>query len=503
MFARFRLFTVALFLPALALAEDPRFTPERFCDNERKLTVAVDEAVLQGWVSAENGLALCLVRDPALPPEFQPLLNLPLPDQLNVLRGMLVMASDPVAFGMTFQEGSDPEIAAFQMAAMNAQGNDGSRGHAFHWYGHPENNAGVVRVITTGGPAPGYFKSATNPDVNLYGEFILPTRLNEATDLRELAPVPTPPVPAASGAAATASDQGRKPETTPGVGPPSQREATPGEPPATKLYPAILAIEGLQGNIGMYRWWHQAFADAGYIVFAFDFTGQGMSGGSDGDTDATRVADAIRALDYMLEESPFARHIDRTRVGVIGHSMGAMTTLEMTDALQRQVNAGERESMPMQAAVPAAPISEKSSEFLPENALIPLMIQTGDHDGPIAPIPFVNPEVVRPVYNKLSGDRAMIVADAATHAQHTNYPILPTESHGREIAALYSLAWMDWYLKGEKRRVGDAWVLKYAHPRLSYLHTSEIDMDDEVLILKPGTVPADSLEPVAREVGTP
>ncbi len=58
------------------------------------------------------------------------------------------------------------------------------------------------------------------------------------------------------------------------------------------------------------------------------------------------------------------------------------------------------------------------------------MIQTGDHDGPVAPIPFVNPAVTRAVYDKLTVDRALTVTDAASRAQATNYPLLPTWSLG-------------------------------------------------------------------------
>ena len=76
------------------------------------------------------------------------------------------------------------------------------------------------------------------------------------------------------------------------------------------------------------------------------------------------------------------------------------------------------------AAVAAAPISEIQAVF--EGNPIPVIIQTGDHDGPIAPIVAVNPAMVRPVYDKLANDRAFIVADAASHAQHTNYPLLLT-----------------------------------------------------------------------------
>src|SRR3546814_5329208 len=34
-------------------------------------------------------------------------------------------------------------------------------------------------------------------------------------------------------------------------------------PPSDGPFPVILALEGVNTNVAMYRWWHQAFADAG------------------------------------------------------------------------------------------------------------------------------------------------------------------------------------------------------------------------------------------------
>jgi hypothetical protein len=133
----------------------------------------------------------------------------------------------------------------------------------------------------------------------------------------------------------------------------------------------------------------------------------------------------------------------------------------------------------VKAAVAAAPISEDSAPF--EANPVPVMIQTGDHDGPIAPIPFLNPAVVRPVYDKLTQDRAFIVAEASSHAQHTNYPLLPTASWGLEIAALYSVAWMDYHLRGD---AAAAAVLTAAHPHLSYLWDSEVQLGDAVTVMR-------------------
>lgn len=328
--------------------------------------------------------------------------------QLNSLlsplpKAQLATAASPVALGYTVSDALDPRIVEFQSRALAAQLTDGSRiDQGFHWYGHPDHNAAVALV-------PVSFRNRYG--TRLYGEIVLPRK---------------------------------------------------GLVPATaRKYPVVLALEGLNTNTAMYRWWHQLFADAGYLVFAFDFSGQGRSDDESEGDPGNNIEEAQDALTYLLEQSEVRSFLDASRIGVIGHSMGAIATMGLQEVEPR-----------LKAAVAAAPISEMSAPFTANP--IPVMIQTGDHDGPIAPIVFVNPAVVRPVYDKLTQNRAFIVADAASHAQHTNYPLLPTSTWGREIAAQYSLAWMDFHLLGSAEALKQ---LQTAHPRLSYLHASEVVID--------------------------
>jgi dienelactone hydrolase len=325
-------------------------------------------------------------------------------------RQQLAGVVDPIALGYTLSDITDPALLEFQIRAMAAQLNDGSRiDQVFHWYGHPENNKSVALV-------PVEFQNRYG--TRLHGEIVLPKR--------------------------------------------GQTEAT------AQKYPVILALEGLNTNTAMYRWWHQLFADAGYLVFAFDFSGQGRSDDEVQGDPGNNIEEAQDALTYLLNNSPVRQFIDPARIGAIGHSMGAIATMGL-----------QAEEPRLKAAVAAAPISEIQSVF--DKNPIPVMIQTGDHDGPIAPIVAVNPAVVRPVYDKLTNDRAFIVADAASHAQHTNYPLLPTSTWGREIAAQYSLAWMNYHLLGDTEALK---VLQTAHPRLSYLWESEVVIGQDKRVFK-------------------
>lgn len=341
-------------------------------------------------------------------------------DQVDQLADILpdeavTLLFDPLAFGVTLRDVTDPSLVAFQVRATLAQLNDGSRlDHAYHWYGHPDYNDAIALV-------PVEFENRYG--TRLYGEIILPG----------------------------------KGEIPPSAGP----------------FPIVIALLGLNTNTSMYRWWHQAYADAGYLVFAFDFSGQGHSDNESADDPGNNIEEAQDALNWLLEESPVASVIDSSRIGVIGHSQGAIATMGF-QAIEPRLG----------AAVAAAPISEASALF--DANLSPVMIQTGDHDGPIAPIPFVNPQVVRPVYDKLTLDRAFIVADASSHAQHTNYPLLPTASWGIELAAEYSVAWMDYHLRQDESARE---ILTRAHPNLSYLWDSEVTLSGEATVMR-GAGPA-------------
>lgn len=345
----------------------------------------------------------------------------PAPDEIEAVIGQLdavldqvpddalTLLTDPVALGVTVRDLSDPSLLAFQVRATLAQLQDGSRlEHAYHWYGHPDYNDAVAVV-------PVAFENRYG--TAMYGEIVLPQR---------------------------------------------------GEiPPTQGPFPLIVVLEGLNTNLAMYRWWHQAFADAGYLVFGFDFSGQGHSDDEGEGDPGNNIEEAQDAITWLLESSPVRSVIDPGMIGVVGHSQGAIATMGL-QAVEPRIG----------AAVAAAPISESMAPFASNP--IPVMIQTGDHDGPIAPIPFLNPAVVRPVYDKLTQDRAFIVAEASSHAQHTNYPLLPTASWGLEIAAQYSVAWMDYHLRGQQSAAD---VLLTAHPHLSFLWESEVRLGEDTTVM--------------------
>jgi pimeloyl-ACP methyl ester carboxylesterase len=369
------------------------------CGGYSSPNSAATASGLASWPVSQQG-----ENPPPAPEQFEPIVTNG--DELASMlpSNVATRLFDPVAFGYTINDISDPVVVEHMVRSTFAQLQDGSRPqHAYHWYGHPDENAGVALI-----PVEFYNRYGTK----LYGEIVLPY-------------------------AATGS---------------------PKEGP----FPVIIALEGLNTNIAMYRWWHRLFADNGYMVFAFDFSGQGHSDDEAEGDPGNNLHDAQDAMTYLFEQSSVASVLNAEQVGVIGHSMGAAAVLRVQE--QEASNAIEPNPVRIKAAVAAAPVGESVSA-----SPIPIMIQTGDHDGPIAPLPFINPAVVRPLYDSFENDRAFIVAEASSHGQHTNYPFLPTATWGRDIAATYSLAWMNYYLRGDVSALS---VLEGGHPHLSFLHDS-------------------------------
>lgn len=87
--------------------------------------------------------------------------------------------------------------------------------------------------------------------------------------------------------------------------------------------PAILFCHGFAGNkCGKYRSYvilAQKLAEAGFVVFRFDYRGSGDSEGDFSDmTIEGEVSDTMAALDY-LSTLPF---VDPGRIGILGRSLG-------------------------------------------------------------------------------------------------------------------------------------------------------------------------------------
>lgn len=108
---------------------------------------------------------------------------------------------------------------------------------------------------------------------------------------------------------------------------------------AARRYPVIVFIYGEGGSVRVTDNWegtrglfHQALADAGYVVLCLDNRGTPAPKGRDwrkacyGEGNAIAVRDQTAALKNLLAQRPY---LDAARVGVWGHSGGGANTLNL------------------------------------------------------------------------------------------------------------------------------------------------------------------------------
>jgi predicted dienelactone hydrolase len=95
-------------------------------------------------------------------------------------------------------------------------------------------------------------------------------------------------------------------------------------------HPLILVSHGFGGTARQMTWLTAGLARAGYIVIGVDHPG---ANGIDGVTAEgayvpwERAGDLKAALDYVLADPKLAAHVDTSRIGVAGFSLGGYTSL--------------------------------------------------------------------------------------------------------------------------------------------------------------------------------
>ncbi len=89
-------------------------------------------------------------------------------------------------------------------------------------------------------------------------------------------------------------------------------------------FPAVVMCHGLlscRAEFGLYA---ERLASRGYVALAFDLRGHGQSGGVRGLVSQERgTDDAISAVEFLVQQP----EVDATRIGILGHSLGATIAL--------------------------------------------------------------------------------------------------------------------------------------------------------------------------------
>jgi predicted dienelactone hydrolase len=113
--------------------------------------------------------------------------------------------------------------------------------------------------------------------------------------------------------------------------------AAPGAPlaAAKKGWPLVLLSHGTGGSAEQMAWLGTALARAGFIAVAVDHPGNNTDGKMTPEGMALwweRATDLSQVLDMMFADEEFGKHINPSRVGAAGYSLGGYTVLALAGA---------------------------------------------------------------------------------------------------------------------------------------------------------------------------
>ncbi len=237
--------------------------------------------------------------------------------------------------------------------------------------------------------------------------------------------------------------------------------------------PVIIFSHGLHSCATQSRFLMEAFATAGYLVFAPNHRdaacgGQGSRGRSTGAasaplgrpsqwTSATyrdRADDITRVIDALRGDDRFRTRANWTRLALAGHSLGGYTVLGLGGAWPDWKIAG------VKAILALSPYSQPfETQHTLGGVSAPVMYQGGTRDVGITP------SVRKPQgsYDQSPAPKYFVEFNSAGHLAWTN---LTSTSH--ESIAAYSVAFMNHYVKGQApdpvltHARADVTVLRYA-----------------------------------------
>lgn len=102
--------------------------------------------------------------------------------------------------------------------------------------------------------------------------------------------------------------------------------------------PVVLLSHGSMGAASNYSWIAEPLARHGYLVLGVSHFGESPAFGPATMNPATvsrfgdRTRDINAALDFLISKSSYASHVDKQRLGALGHSSGGATVLMLAGA---------------------------------------------------------------------------------------------------------------------------------------------------------------------------
>jgi dienelactone hydrolase len=232
-------------------------------------------------------------------------------------------------------------------------------------------------------------------------------------------------------------------------------------------FPGVVITDGsVQAYEELYFWAAQDLAEAGYVVMTYDVQGQGDSdlAGDDCPGECSGVPyqqeynfhqGAEDSLSFFLGRgNPFDDMVDRSRVGIAGHSLGAsaVSVVGQCDTRVKTIVAWDNLRAIENCDSVEIPAKYRSKKLL----RVPAIGITNDYMFNVQPAASPpDPHAKDAGYQQLrkAGIDSQIVAiRGGTHLEYTYIPlVLPASQKGERIASYYTRAWFDRYLKGDRR----------------------------------------------------
>ncbi|MGQ0831082.1 MAG: hypothetical protein ACT4OV_05335 [Microthrixaceae bacterium] len=277
--------------------------------------------------------------------------------------------------------------------------------------------------------------------------------------------------------------------------------------------PSVVFNNGLASRQDHYYWVAEAMARAGYAVLTYDPAGQGESEGTMADLmdsrgnflsgldaqDVTRwwVGDDVEAVDVGQQRpfegfhdpayadadgdqvpNPYAAALNRARVSMSGHSMGAQATVTYLNALAAGIGFDGRPLPGLAAAVPYSIPGETEV-----SAPVPMLMVSGDLDG----TPLVAPALAgqgwaddhERMYHTLRADPgskavAVVIIEGGVHTDQVDQVYIASTTWGLAVTERYTLAFLGCHALG---RSADCDRVGTPMPHLSRAFATQSDPD--------------------------
>ncbi len=239
-------------------------------------------------------------------------------------------------------------------------------------------------------------------------------------------------------------------------------------------YPGVVITDGsVQAYEELYFWAAQDLASAGYMVMTYDVQGQGDSSlfGEDCPGECTGVPyqqdsnffqGAEDSLSFFLStpaapfggsSNPWATDLDRSRIGLAGHSLGAraVSHVGQCDSRVQTIVAWDNLQAIEDCSGVVIPAEHRTKELIN----VPALALNNDYGFTTeAHTEAPDPDEKTAGYEQVLGaglDAQVVSLRGATHLAYTHIPLVfQSNQLGERMASYYTKAWFDWQLRGDR-----------------------------------------------------